>query len=123
MYLCYIDESGTPDIPGNTSHFILAGLSIPIWHWRSADRDISRILTKWGLAGQELHTAWILRAYREQSVVPNFQSLTWEQRKAAVARERARHLLELQKTRQHKAYQQQRKNFRLCSRICGWDWH
>ena len=20
MYLCYIDESGTPDVPGNTSH-------------------------------------------------------------------------------------------------------
>ena len=31
MYLCYIDESGTSDIPGNTSHFILAGLSLPIW--------------------------------------------------------------------------------------------
>ena len=24
MYLCYIDESGTPDIPGNTSHYVLA---------------------------------------------------------------------------------------------------
>jgi hypothetical protein len=25
--LCYVDESGVPEIPGNTSHFILAGLS------------------------------------------------------------------------------------------------
>jgi hypothetical protein len=47
MYLCYIDESGTPEIPGNTSHFILAGLSIPIWHWRSADRGITMILRRY----------------------------------------------------------------------------
>jgi hypothetical protein len=33
MYLCYIDESGTPESSGNTSHFVLAGISIPIWHW------------------------------------------------------------------------------------------
>jgi hypothetical protein len=111
MYLCYIDESGTADIPGNTSHFVLAGLSIPIWHWRAADRDISRILGKWGLAGQEMHTAWILRPYREQSVIPNFQNLTWDQRRATVQRERNRYLLDLQKTKQRKLYQQQRKNF------------
>ena len=24
MYLCYIDESGTPELPGNSSHFVLA---------------------------------------------------------------------------------------------------
>ncbi|MXW47489.1 MAG: hypothetical protein F4Z97_02385 [Gammaproteobacteria bacterium] len=27
MYLCYVDESGTLDIPDNTSHFVLAALS------------------------------------------------------------------------------------------------
>ena len=68
MYLCYIDESGTPDVPGNTSHFILAGISIPIWHWRSADRSISTILRRYGLGGEELHTAWVLRSYLEQSL-------------------------------------------------------
>jgi len=30
MILCYVDESGTPDIPGNTSHYILTGLSYNI---------------------------------------------------------------------------------------------
>lgn len=29
MRLRYIDESRTPDIPGNTFHFVLAGLSVP----------------------------------------------------------------------------------------------
>ena len=111
MYLCYIDESGTPDVPGNTSHFILAGISIPIWHWRSADRSISTILRRYGLAGEELHTAWVLRSYLEQSRIPNFDRLPWDQRIAAVERERNRHLLQLQKTHQNKAYQQQKKNF------------
>ena len=37
MYLCYIDESGTSVVPGNTSHFVLAGLSIPIVQWKGGD--------------------------------------------------------------------------------------
>ena len=34
MHLCYIDESGTPDVPGTTSHYVLAGLSIPDNFWK-----------------------------------------------------------------------------------------
>ena len=63
MYLCYIDESGTSSIPGNTSHFVLSGISVPIWHWRGADRDITAIKTKYGLSDAEIHTAWLLRKY------------------------------------------------------------
>ena len=43
MYLCYVDESGTPDIPGNTSHFVLAGISTPVWHWKNCDQEIRAI--------------------------------------------------------------------------------
>jgi hypothetical protein len=28
MHICYLDESGVPDIPGNTSHYILTGVPI-----------------------------------------------------------------------------------------------
>ena len=49
MFLCYVDESGTPDIPGNTSHFILAGLSIPVEKWRSCDADVTIIKQRYGL--------------------------------------------------------------------------
>jgi hypothetical protein len=49
VYLCYIDESGTSDIPGNTSHFVLAGLSIPIWHWKKYEADINAIKSKYKL--------------------------------------------------------------------------
>jgi hypothetical protein len=43
LLLCYIDESGTPDIPGNTSHYILAGLAIPVEKWKEAEIDIQKI--------------------------------------------------------------------------------
>ena len=111
MYLCYIDESGTAEVPGNTSHFVLAGLSIPIWHWRNADRSIDAILRRYDLQGEEVHTAWLLRSDREQSRIPNFAQLSRDQRRVAVTRERNRELLRLQASQGSKAYQQQKKNF------------
>ena len=88
MYLCYIDESGTSAIPGNTSHFVLAGVSLPIWHWRDADRDIRSIKRAYGLENAEIHTAWILRSYREQSQIDGFETLTRMQRRSEVHRAR-----------------------------------
>lgn len=111
MYLCYIDESGTSDVPGNTSHFVLAGISVPIWHWRDADTSISAILAKYGLASAELHTAWLLRAYREQSVIPTFDALDWPARRSAVQRQRTSELLRLQKSRDSRTYKQSKKNY------------
>jgi hypothetical protein len=112
VYLCYIDESGTSDIPGNTSHFVLAGLSIPIWHWKTCDWDISNVLSHYGLGGKELHTAWLLRNYLEQSRIPGFEELSYDARRAAVEQERTRELLRLQATpHKRKAYQQQKKTF------------
>jgi hypothetical protein len=111
VHLCYIDESGTPDVPGNTSHFVLAGISIPIGNWRTADRSIAAVLRRYDLAGEELHTAWVLRSYLEQSRIPNFDQLSRDQRRVAVERERNRELLQLQKDQKSKAYQQQKKTF------------
>lgn len=111
MHLCYIDESGTPDIPGNTSHYVLAGISLPIWQWRSADRQISGILARYDLSGAELHTAWILRSYVEQARIPQFSQLASGHRRAAVQRERNRELLRLQRTQNRRAYRQQKKTF------------
>ena len=111
MHLCYIDESGTPDIPGNTSHYVLAGISLPIWQWRSADRQISSILDRYDLSGAELHTAWILRSYVEQARIPQFSQLASSHRRAAVQRERNRELLRLQRTQNRRAYRQQKKTF------------
>ncbi len=115
MYLCYIDESGTPDLPGNTSHFILAGVSIPIWHWRTADAEISAIKNRFSLTSAELHTAWLLRKYLEQSRIPNFETLSYAQRRREVAQHRHAHLLQLQKLG-GKSYRQTKKNYEKTSK-------
>lgn len=111
MYLCYIDESGTSDIPGNTSHFILAGLSIPIHRWKTCDYQIERIKRNYGLRHAELHIAWMLRAYREQATIPDFESLSYASRRAEVLKARTTELLRLQRTNQ-KQYKQTRKNYK-----------
>ena len=112
MYLCYMDESGTPDVPGNTSHFVLVGLSIPAWHWRAADAPLARILAAWNMHDAEIHTAWLLRKYLEQSRIPNFENMGKAARKAAVQRERTAHLLKLLKSQQAATYKQVKKNYK-----------
>jgi len=86
MYLCYLDESGVPEIPGNSTHFVLAGIAIPIERWREADASISAIMARYGLAGEELHTAWLLRKYLEQSKIDGFDEMNWDERRIQVAR-------------------------------------
>ncbi|HEV3113754.1 MAG TPA: DUF3800 domain-containing protein [Candidatus Binataceae bacterium] len=111
MILCYVDESSTVDIPDNSSHFVLAGLSVPIWQWRNADRQINSILTRYGLGGKEIHTAWLLRPYLEQFRIAEFEKLGWAARRTAVERERNAYLLSLQKAHQNKTYKQAKKNY------------
>ena len=93
MYLCYIDESGTPQVPGNTSHYILAGIAIPIWHWKTCDRDIRRIKNNYSLSENEIHTAWMLRKYIEQSRIEGFKELPLAQRRSKVESLRKAELL------------------------------
>jgi hypothetical protein len=111
MYLCYIDESGTSDIPGNTSHYVLAGLSVPANWWRNCDKDINDLKTKWDLQNVEIHTAWMLRPYIEQRKIPNFSTLDHSQRRAVISRYRKSELYRLQKLN-IKAYHQTKKNYR-----------
>jgi hypothetical protein len=77
MYLCYVDESGTPEIPGNSSHYVLAGFAIPIWQWKACETDINNIKKKYELENAEIHTAWLLRKYIEQIKIANFENLTY----------------------------------------------
>ncbi|MBY4638032.1 DUF3800 domain-containing protein [Sphingopyxis sp. XHP0097] len=109
-YFCYIDESGTPELPGTSTHFVLVGVAIPIGKWDEADSAISAVLHRYDLVSAEIHTAWMLRKYPEQIKIANFEKLNWEQRKSAVDRYRAGELIRLQKTN-HKAHRQAKKNF------------
>ncbi len=115
MFLCYIDESGTPDIPGSSSHFVLAGISIPIDKWKDCDREISVIKLKYGLAGAEIHTGWMLRKFFEQSKIKDFESLDKRQRIYEVEKIRKLEILKLQKSKNKRAYQQTRKNYNKTS--------
>ena len=112
MYLCYIDESGTPETPGVSSHFVLAGFSIPIWHWHDADREISQILQSYDLLNAEIHTGWMLHKYYEQSKIRNFENLSYAARRSAVERERAAYILQLQNARKAKTLRRTKKNYR-----------
>ena len=112
MYLCYMDESGTSSIPGNTSHFILAGLSVPIWHWNDCDREVRRIKQRFDLGDAEIHTAWLLRRYLEQSKVRHFDRLSYSQRRSDVERLRKSELLRLQAQQKKKLYRQTKKNYK-----------
>ncbi len=112
MYLLYIDESGVSTIPGNTSHFILTGISVPIWHWKDCDADISNIKHKYDLFDAEIHTAWIMRRYLEQAKIPDFESLQFHERRSAVTAKRNQELLRLQKRNNSKLYRQTKKNYK-----------
>lgn len=109
MHLCYIDESGTSNISGNTSHFILVGIAIPVWHWRDSDREIQNVKTKYNLHTAEIHTAWLLRKYLEQTQIPYFDSLDYHQRRHEVGKIRKSELYRLQKSNNPKQYKQTRK--------------
>jgi len=111
MYFCYIDESGTPDIPGNTSHYVLSGLAIPIEKWKQCDTEINLIKKKYGLDDQEIHTGWILRRYLEQSKIPDFENLEREERRRQSEVQRIKSLLTLQKSNNTGLYKQTKKNY------------
>lgn len=113
MYFCYIDESGTPEIPGTSSHYVLCGLAIPIDQWKKCDKQIHAIKHKYGLDDAEIHTGWILRTYLEQSRIPDFETKSYADRRLAVMQERAKEIYRLQHSGNKKLYKQCKKNYRM----------
>lgn len=111
MYICYLDESGTPEPSGNTSHYVLAGLTIPIWHWKTCDIETRKICRKYNLADQEIHTAWILRRYVEQKKIPGFEAMSMPERRQHVEAYRKAELLRLQRLPNIPAYKQAKKTY------------
>lgn len=88
-YICYLDESGVPEQGAGTAHFVLVGLAIPAAAWRGCDDEITRIKQPYGLTDGEIHAAWMFRRYVEQEHIPDFDRLTWGERRAAVNLARA----------------------------------
>jgi len=92
MYICYLDESGTPESTANSSHFVLMGMAIPVERWKECDRQVNSIKARYGLEGAEIHTAWMLREYPEQGVVRDFGGIPFDERRREVLAVRAMNL-------------------------------
>ncbi len=88
MHLCYLDESGTPEQPGTSSHYILVGLSIPDQYWKRHFVEVEAVKRRYGLEGSEVHVAWMMRPYPDQIAVPDFESLDWDTRRSEVLKRR-----------------------------------
>ena len=110
MDLCYVDESGNHAIRSNTTHYVLAGLSIPDTQWHSRHHSLDDIKGQHGLGSSEIHTGWILRPYPEQAAVPGFESLDAEHRRLEVSRRRRANLIALNKAKSP-SYGQTRTNY------------
>ncbi len=93
MYFCYLDESGTPQLGAQTSHFILLGMAIPAAAWHQKDRRVNVIKARYGLKDAEIHTGYIARRFPEQEHIANFEKMNPTQRRAAMAQERKNSLI------------------------------
>lgn len=112
VYFCYIDESGTPQVPGNTSHYVLCGVTIPVKFWKKCDRSISAIKNKYHLSGAEIHTGWIMRTYLEQSKIPDFDKISYDDRRREVVKMRKSEIFKVQKSKDTKGLKQLKKNYK-----------
>ncbi len=89
MYLLYVDESGVPNPhPSQTSHYVTMGLAVHVGTWFALTRRIKKLKLAYALEGEierlELHAAWLMHAYREQSLIPSFDGLSRRDRYDAV---------------------------------------
>ncbi len=112
VHFCYIDESGTPSIPGNTSHYVLCGFSIPVDSWKKCHIQINKIKKKYGLSDAEIHSGWIKRAYFEQSRVEGLEEMNFEERRSAVIKERKTEIFRVTKSKDTKGLKQLKKNYK-----------
>ncbi|HME01306.1 MAG TPA: DUF3800 domain-containing protein [Terriglobia bacterium] len=112
MYLCYIDESGVPEIGHGTSHFVLVGLSIEAWDWKRQDRAVTEVKKRFGLSDAEVHTGWMTRRYMEQEKIANFNTLDWPQRSLQAQRERDKQLIRVAALKGPTKAQELRKTYR-----------
>ena len=85
MYLLYIDESGVPGHDPGSTHFVVLGLAIHESTWYALEARVAGVRRRFGLdPAAELHAAWILRRYRDQEAVRDFELLDWASRRRAV---------------------------------------
>ncbi len=93
MYFCYLDESGTPQVTAQTSHFVLLGLAIPAAAWHIKDQRANVIKARYGLKDVEIHTGYVARRFPEQEHIIKFEEMDSIQRRDAMEIERKNSLI------------------------------
>jgi hypothetical protein len=88
MYICYLDESGTQEIGGNTNHFVLVGLAVPADKWKRWDDSITAIKSRYQIHDTEVHTGWIIKPYLEQESITGFLEMDYTTRREEVEKAR-----------------------------------
>jgi Protein of unknown function (DUF3800) len=112
MFLCYLDESGVPEIGQGTSHYVLLGFAIQVWDWKGQDGAVADLKKGFDLESAEIHAGWIFRRYGEQEHIPGFEVMDREARRKAVLHKRNQTLQKLGATKGHSAVRETRKTFR-----------
>lgn len=117
MYLLYVDESGVPNPhPSQTSHYVMIGLAVHVGTWFALTSRVRRLTSAYALDGDterlELHAAWLLRAFREQSIIPRFDELSRRARYDAVIEWRKRRQREDWPNLAPNARDREKKDFR-----------
>jgi hypothetical protein len=110
--ICYLDESGTAEFTGGTSHFILLGLSIQGETWRTKDTEITTIKQRYGLERAEVHTGWLTRRYLEQERIPGFETMGVAERRNAVQQVRDAMLIKKAALKGPASVAEDRKNYK-----------
>ncbi len=114
MYLCYLDESGTPDHTSNTSHFVLLGIAFPVYHWQTAAQSIVTTKQRYGLSDTEIHTGWMARRYQAQENIAGFSTLDWSNRRIRTEQEWQSISRSAQVMMTAKAVRNEKKKYQKC---------
>ncbi len=111
MRLFYLDESGNPELSGPSDHYVLTAIGIPISRWTACDKAINQLKRSYNMPDAEIHTAWILRKYKEQEDILDFDKLCHDERRAQVI-SRRKQLVEKAKTENPASLKNLKKNFK-----------
>lgn len=112
MRIAYLDESGTPELTGGTSHFVLVAVAIDAHTWKPKDAELEALKASFGLGSAEIHAGWMARRYREQENIAGFDVLSAAERRKVVKAAREAALLKRAALKGVPSVTELRKNFR-----------
>lgn len=98
-------------MPGNTSHYVLAGLSIPDEYWKQHHEQLETIKSIHGLEGVEIHVGWMWWPYLEEKSIRGFELMSAQRRRTEMLNVREVELNRLKRVNR-KRFNQTRKHYK-----------